>query len=42
VNDVYLFAGYSYENNTGDIEKYTAPYFRGKTNTFSFGLNYGF
>lgn len=41
-NDIFLFAGYSWEHNTGDIEKYTAPYFRGKTNTFSVGMNWGF
>jgi hypothetical protein len=41
-NDIYLFAGYRHENNSGEIEKYTAAYFRGKTNTFSFGVNYGF
>jgi hypothetical protein len=41
-NDIYLFCSYTYQHNTGEIEKYTAPYFRGKTNTFSFGVNYGF
>jgi predicted porin len=42
INDVFIFAGYNYQHNTGEIEKYSAPFFRGKTNTFSFGINYGF
>jgi hypothetical protein len=42
INDVYIFGSYTYQHNTGEIEKYTAPYFQGKTNTFSFGVNYGF
>jgi hypothetical protein len=41
-NDIYLFGSYTYEYNKGEIEKYTAPYFRGKTNTVSVGINYGF
>jgi hypothetical protein len=41
-NDIYLFGSYTWQHNTGEIEKYTAPYFWGKTNTFSFGINYGF
>ncbi len=42
INDVYVFGSYTYQHNTGEIEKYTAPYFRGETNTFSIGVNYGF
>jgi hypothetical protein len=42
INDVYVFGSYTYQHNTGEIEKYTAPYFQGKTNTFSIGINYGF
>ena len=41
-NDIYIFGGYTWQNPTGEIEKYTAPYYWGKTNTFSFGVNYGF
>lgn len=41
-NDIYLFGSYTREVNSGEIEKYTAVYFRGKTNSFSFGVNYGF
>jgi len=41
-NDIYLFGSYTWQHNSGEIEKYTAPYFWGKTNTFSFGVNYGF
>lgn len=42
LNDIYLFCSYTHQNDTGEIEKYTAPFFWGKTNTFSIGLNYGF
>jgi hypothetical protein len=42
LNDVYLFCSYNYQLNKGEIEKYTAPYFRGNTSTLSFGVNYGF
>jgi hypothetical protein len=42
LNDIYFFGSYTWQHNTGDIEKYTAPYFWGKTNTISFGINYGF
>jgi hypothetical protein len=41
-NDIYLFGSYTRQHDTGEIEKYTAPYFWGKTNTFSVGVNYGF
>jgi hypothetical protein len=41
-NDIFVFGSYTYRHNTGEIEKYEAPFFRGKTNTFSFGVNYGF
>jgi len=42
LNDVFVFAGYSWQHHRGEIEKYTAPFYRGKTNTFSFGVNMGF
>ena len=42
LNDIYVFGGYEYRSVSGDYEKYTTPYFHGTTNTFSFGVNYGF
>lgn len=42
MNDVYVFGEFIQRNITGDQEKYTAPYYWGKTNTVSFGINYGF
>lgn len=42
LNDIYLFGEYEYRHVTGNLEKYTAPYYHGTTNTFSVGVNYGF
>ncbi len=45
INDGYVFAGFEYSNITGDsvnVEKYTHPLWYGKTNTVSFGINFGF
>ncbi len=41
LNDIFIFGSYSYQHNTGEIEKYTSPYFRGETNTWSFGVYFG-
>jgi hypothetical protein len=41
-NDIFIFGSYTWQRHNGDIEKYTTPYFRGITHTFSIGLNYGF
>jgi len=45
VNNTYVYINYQYSNITGDqeyIKKYTPEYYRGKTNTVSFGMNIGF
>lgn len=42
LNDIYVFGDFVHREITGDAEKYTAEYFRGTTNTFSVGVNYGF
>ncbi len=41
INDGYLFAGFTASDQTG-VKDWTAPYFHGKTNTISAGLNIGF
>jgi len=42
VSNTYVFLSYMMGNATGNVEKYTPEYYRGKTNTFSFGANIGF
>ncbi len=42
INDVYVFGDITYNRITGDMEKYTPPFYYGTTTTFSVGLNYGF
>jgi hypothetical protein len=45
VNNAYFYLNYKYSNVSGDqsyVEKYTPSYYRGKTNTFTFGANIGF
>ncbi len=43
VNDAYVYASWQYSDIHGnDLAKYTHPLFHGKTNTFKFGLNFGF
>ncbi len=42
INDIFVFGEIRYRNTTGNIEKYTAEYYRGETTTFSVGLNWGF
>ncbi len=45
VYNTYVFLDFNYQNITGNqqaIEKYTPEYYRGKTNTFTFGANIGF
>jgi ribosomal protein L31 len=42
INDAYVYAGYEYSNISGDVEKYTHPLWRGKTNTVEVGMNFGF
>jgi hypothetical protein len=41
-NDMYIFCGYSNSFTKDDLKKYTPKYFQGKTNTISFGLNWGY
>ncbi len=42
INDVYAFFEMEYSHLTGEIEKYTPPYFRNNPVTLSLGVNYGF
>lgn len=45
INDGYIFLEYCSSNITGaqkDLDIYTPKYFQGKTNTISFGVNFGF
>ncbi len=42
INDVFVFGEIRYRNVTGDVEKYTAEYYREETTTFSIGVNWGF
>ncbi|MDP4267188.1 MAG: hypothetical protein Q8880_07125 [Bacteroidota bacterium] len=42
INGGYLFAGYTLGKTSGNVQKYSPPLFRGKTNTISMGFNYGF
>jgi len=45
VNHAWFYINYRYSNITGEltaIEKYTPEYYRGKTNTVTFGANIGF
>ncbi len=45
INDGYLRIGYSWRNVTGEesyIEEYLPEFYRGKTGTFSMGMNFGF
>jgi hypothetical protein len=41
INDLYAWVNYSIGNTAGD-ERWTAPYFYGKKNTFNIGATYGF
>ena len=41
VNDGYIFAGINFSEQKGE-EDWTAPYFLGKLNTISAGINFGF
>ncbi len=42
LNDIFVFGEIRYRNTTGDVEKYTAEYYRGETTSFSVGVNWGF
>jgi hypothetical protein len=42
LNDIFLFGEVTYSKVTGDMEKYTAPFYQGITKTWSIGINYGF
>ncbi|MFO7657980.1 MAG: hypothetical protein R6W78_13035 [Bacteroidales bacterium] len=42
MNDLFIFAGFELKENDGNEAKYTAPYFMGRNNTFTFGVSYGF
>jgi hypothetical protein len=42
INDGYVYLGLEHSNVSGDIDKYTHPMWRGKTNTVSVGINFGF
>lgn len=42
INDGYIYVGFEHANVTGDLEKYTHELWYGKTNTVSFGINFGF
>lgn len=41
-NDIYLFCGYSNSFVKDDFKVYSPEYFRGNTNTLSFGMNWGY
>jgi hypothetical protein len=42
LNDIYIFGDITYNHITGDMTKYTAPFYYGNTTTWSVGINYGF
>lgn len=42
MNDLYFFGEFIHRNITGDQDKYTASFYHGTTNTWSFGMNFGF
>jgi hypothetical protein len=42
LNDLFVFAEIEKQNVKGNYERYNAPYYRGNTSTYSFGLNFGF
>jgi hypothetical protein len=42
INDVFVFFEIEHASITGDIEKYTPPYYRNSPTTISVGINYGF
>ena len=42
INDVFLFAEVVHSDITGEMEKYTPPFYYGKNTTFSIGMNFGF
>jgi hypothetical protein len=42
LNDIYVFGEVYYNQITGDMQKYTAPFYYGNTTTWSVGVNYGF
>jgi hypothetical protein len=42
IHDVFAFFELEYATITGEIEKYTPPYFRNSPTTVSVGINYGF
>ncbi|MBN1416736.1 MAG: hypothetical protein JW973_16680 [Bacteroidales bacterium] len=42
INDVFAFCEIEHATITGEIEKYTPPYFRNSPVTLSVGVNYGF
>jgi hypothetical protein len=42
INDCFLFLELIHSNIIGDVERYTPEFFRGKTTTFSFGINFGY
>ena len=41
INDGFVFAGYTNGNITGN-ENWSPAFWYGKTNTFNFGVNFGF
>lgn len=41
-NDIFLFCGFSNSFIKDDFEVYSPAYLRGNTNTFSFGMNWGY
>lgn len=42
INDIFIFGEIRYRDTSDEVEKYTAEYYRGKTTTFSVGVNWGF
>ena len=45
INDLYIRLGYEWRNVTGEqayLDMWTPAVYHGKTNTFSFGVNFGF
>jgi len=42
INDAYVFAQYRDSDISGEKIQYTHPFYRGQTQTLSFGCNFGF
>jgi hypothetical protein len=42
IDNTYFYLSFMSGDATGNVDKYTPAYYRGKTNTFTFGANIGF